>query len=127
VPGIGDKTAADLLRTFGDLETILTSIDKVTGAKRKENLETFAEQARLSKKLATIVCDLPLDVDLTELQATPPDRSRLLEMFRTFEFRTLARRVEELDIVGARTAEGDAVTAAGDAADAAGVPRTQAT
>jgi DNA polymerase-1 len=100
VPGIGDKTAADLLRTFGDLETILSSIDKVTGAKRKENLVEFAEQARLSKRLATIVCDLPLDVDLDALAAAPPDRSRLMEIFRTFEFRTLARRVEELDFTG---------------------------
>ncbi|MCZ4496035.1 MAG: polymerase, partial [Thermoleophilia bacterium] len=100
VPGIGDKTAADLLRTFGDLETILTSIDKVTGAKRKENLVEFAEQARLSKKLATIVCDLDLDIDLDALADAPPDRSRLMEIFRTFEFRTLARRVEELDFTG---------------------------
>ena len=118
VPGIGDKTAADLLRTFGDLDTILSSIDKVTGAKRKENLATYAEQALLSKRLATIVRDLPLDVDLPALHAAPPDRSRLSEIFQTFEFRTLARRVEELDLTGAGQGKRDA--AAGTTATASG-------
>jgi DNA polymerase-1 len=104
IPGVGDKTAADLLRQFGTLENILDNIDKVTGAKRKENLAEFGEQSRMSKRLATIVCDLPLDVDLEALHTTAPDRSRLLDMFRTFEFRSLARRVEELDLAGAGSA-----------------------
>jgi DNA polymerase-1 len=109
IPGVGDKTAADLLRQFDSLEGILDNIDKVSGAKRKENLAEFGDQSRMSKRLATIVCDLPLDVDLEALHAAPIDRSRLLDMFRTFEFRTLARRVEELDIAGA----GSAAAAAG--------------
>ena len=100
IPGIGDKTAADLLRQFGSLEGILTNIDKVSGAKRKENLTNFGDQSRMSRGLATIVRDLPLEVDLDALAAAPPDRSRLMEIFRTFEFRTLARRVEELDLTG---------------------------
>jgi DNA polymerase-1 len=125
IPGIGDKTAADLLRTFGDLETILASIDKVTGAKRKQNLEEFADQARLSRKLATIVRDLPLEVDLDALHAAPPDRSRLLEIFRTFEFRSLSRRVEELDIVGAASAERAATGRAAGDTDATGTGSTE--
>ena len=108
IPGIGDKTAADLLRQFGSLEGILDNIDKVSGAKRKQNLAEFGDQSRMSKRLATIVRDLPLDVDLEALHASAPDRSRLLEIFRTFEFRSLARRVEELDIVGAGTAAREA-------------------
>jgi len=120
IPGVGDKTAADLLRQFGTLEEILDNIDKVTGAKRKENLAEFGDQSRMSKRLATIVCDLPLDVDLDALATTAPDRSRLLDIFRTFEFRSLARRVEELDIVGA----GSAAKAAGrsESSEAAGAP-----
>src|SRR5918911_247182 len=54
VPGIGDKTASDLLQKFGDLETVLASIDEISGAKRKENLTTHADAARLSKQLATM-------------------------------------------------------------------------
>src|SRR3712207_5085881 len=53
VPGIGDKTAADLLKRFGDLETVLASVDEISGAKRKQNLTEFANAARVSKQLAT--------------------------------------------------------------------------
>ena len=54
VPGIGDKTASELLQRFGDLETVLASVDQISGAKRKENLTNHAEDARVSKQLATM-------------------------------------------------------------------------
>src|SRR6185436_15661195 len=65
VPGIGDKTASDLLQRFGDLETVLTSIDEISGAKRKENLTNHADDARVSKVLATAKRDVPVEMDLT--------------------------------------------------------------
>ena len=64
VPGIGDKTASDLLQRFGDLESVLASVDQISGAKRKQNLTELADAARLSKQLATIVYDVPIDIDL---------------------------------------------------------------
>ena len=64
VPGIGDKTAADLLQRFGDLETVLNSVDQISGAKRKQNLTEHADNARMSKMLATMVRDVPIDIDL---------------------------------------------------------------
>src|SRR5213079_1824065 len=64
VPGIGDKTASDLLQRFGSLEGVLDSIDEISGAKRKENLTTHAEAARISKVLATAQRDVPVDLDL---------------------------------------------------------------
>jgi DNA polymerase-1 len=96
VPGIGDKTAATLLQEFGDLETILASVDKVSGAKRKENLTNHAEDARISKQLATSIRDVPVaEVDFDELLAREPDRARLREVFREFELRDPLRRLEE--------------------------------
>ena len=72
VPGIGDKTAADLLQKFGDLEGVLSSIDQITGAKRKQNLTEHADNARMSKLLATMVRDVPIDIDLeVEFTRTP--------------------------------------------------------
>lgn len=100
VPGIGDKTAAELLGKFASLEQILDSIGEVSGAKRKENLTEFGDQARMSKQLATIVRDLPLDIDLDAVHAATPDRSRLMELFQTLEFRTLTRRIQELELTG---------------------------
>jgi len=95
VPGIGDKTAAQLLAQFGDLETVLRSIDLISGAKRKENLTNHAEDARVSKVLATMRRDLPVDLDVVEEAGRAPDRSRLREVFREFELRDPLRRLEE--------------------------------
>jgi DNA polymerase-1 len=96
VPGIGDKTAADLLQRFGTLENVLASIDEISGAKRKQNLTDHAEDARLSKRLATMQRELPLEgLDIADLVSRQPDRSRLREAFRQFELREPLRRLEE--------------------------------
>src|SRR5947209_304499 len=95
VPGIGDKTASQLLQQFGDLEGVLTSVDQISGAKRKQNLTEHADAARMSKQLATAVRDVDVDVDLEHSVSTPPDRSRLREVFREFELREPLRRLEE--------------------------------
>ncbi len=95
VPGIGDKTAADLLQRFGSLEDVLGSIDQISGAKRKENLVEHADDARVSKHLATAKRDIPFDLDVAEVASAPPDRSRLREVFREFELREPLRRLEE--------------------------------
>src|SRR5918998_4714740 len=95
VPGIGDKTASDLLQRFGDLETVLASVDQISGAKRKENLTNHADDARMSKQLATAVRDVDLDIDLEECLADEPDRARLREVFREFELRAPLERLEE--------------------------------
>jgi DNA polymerase-1 len=95
VPGIGDKTASDLLQRFGTLENVLASIDEISGAKRKENLTEHADNARMSKELATAVRDVPVEVDLSHTVSNPPDRSRLRETFREFELRDPLRRIEE--------------------------------
>jgi len=92
VPGIGDKTAADLLQRFGSLEGVLEHVDDISGAKRKQNLIEHAEDARLSKQLATAKRDIPLDLDVEEFVSAPPDRSRLRDVFREFELRDPLRR-----------------------------------
>src|SRR5947208_3697680 len=111
VPGIGDKTASELLQRFGTLEAVLESVDEISGAKRKENLKNHAEDARISKQLATAVRDVELDIDLDECFAEAPDRSRLREFFREFELRAPLERLEEaLGDDGAVPREGHAET-----------------
>ena len=95
VPGIGDKTAADLLQRFGDLETVLASVDEISGAKRKQNLTEHADDARISKQLATIVRDVPVDIDLEAELTREPDRSGVRPVFRDYELRDPLRRLEE--------------------------------
>jgi DNA polymerase-1 len=98
IPGIGDKTAGQLIQKYGSLEEVVAHADELTPA-RKRNIQEHAEQARLSKELATMRRDLDLGSgsDPAELVLQPPDRSQLKEMFRRFEFRNLIGRVDQLD------------------------------
>jgi DNA polymerase-1 len=96
VPGIGDKTASELIARYGTLEAVLEHLDELTPARRK-TLEENRQQALDSKLLATMRRDLELDFDPAALVSAPPDRSRLKETFRRFEFRSLLGRLDALD------------------------------
>ena len=95
VPGIGDKTASQLLQEWGDLEGVLSNIDSISGAKRKQNLTEHAEAARISKRLATSNREIEVDIDLDGIAAREPDRSALRATFREFELRAPLERLEE--------------------------------
>jgi DNA polymerase-1 len=97
VPGIGDKTAGQLIGQYGSLEEVIEHAEELSPARRKNIIE-HADQARQSKELATMRRDLDLDCDPSQLVLAPPDRSQLKEMFRRFEFRNLLGRVDELDV-----------------------------
>jgi DNA polymerase I len=99
VPGIGDKTAAELLVQFGSMEGIYANLDAVSGTKRRQSLQDAAKAAADSKELATIDREIPLDVDFDALVVEPPDRSTMKELFRKLEFRALLKRVDELEEV----------------------------
>jgi len=92
VPGIGPKTAAKLLSKYGTMETLLDSTADLKG-KQKENLETYREQALLSKHLATIALDVPVEADFEAMRVEKPDAEKLAAVFEALEFRTLSRRV----------------------------------
>ena len=95
VPGIGDKTAAQLLQEYRTLEGVLEHASEIRATRRRENLIAHAEDARVSKRLATMVRDIPVDIDPVAFASAEPDRSRLREVFREFELRDPLRRLEE--------------------------------
>jgi DNA polymerase-1 len=95
VPGIGDKTASELIQSYGSLEDVLSHIDEIKGAKRKENLIAHAEDARVSKQLATVQRDVAVEFDIAAESVREPDRSRVREVFREYELRDPLRRLEE--------------------------------
>ncbi|MFI4990470.1 MAG: DNA polymerase I [Solirubrobacterales bacterium] len=95
VPGIGDKTASELIQSYGSLEDVLAHVDDIKGAKRKENLIAHAENARVSKQLATVQRDVAVDFDIAAESVREPDRSRVREVFREYELRDPLRRLEE--------------------------------
>jgi DNA polymerase-1 len=96
VPGFGDKTAGQLIAQYGSLESVLDHVDDLSPARGKA-LQEHSDQARRSKELATMRRDLELDCDPTNLVLRPPDRSRLKEMFRQYEFRNLLQRIDVID------------------------------
>jgi DNA polymerase I len=96
IPGIGDKTAGQLIAQYGSLEEVVEHAGELSPA-RSRSISENAEQARESKLLATMRRDLDIDCDPAELVSRPPDRSTLKEIFRRFEFRGLLSRVDTLD------------------------------
>ena len=96
VPGIGDKTAGELIARYGSVEGVIEHASELTPA-RSKNITENVEQARVSRDLATMRRDLDIDCDPAALVLSPPDRSELREIFRRFEFRNLLGRVDELE------------------------------
>src|SRR5262249_24866666 len=95
VPGIGEKTATQLLQRFGTLENVLGSVEEISGAKRKQNLVEHADDARMSKQLATLQYDIETGVDLAAAMGAEPDRGALRDFMREFELRAVLERLEE--------------------------------
>ena len=94
VPGIGVKTAAELIVRFGDLESLLARTAEITQPKRREALEHYAEQARLSYKLVLLADDAPCPLPLESLEAARPERDKLRAFFEQQEFRSLVRDLD---------------------------------
>ncbi|SDL55019.1 DNA polymerase I [Sphingobacterium mizutaii] len=92
IPGIGEKTAKKLIQEFGSIENLIQNTDKLKG-KLKENVENHAEQGLISKKLATILLDVPVEFDEKALELEKPNKEVLEPLFVELEFRTLGKRV----------------------------------
>ncbi len=92
IPGVGPKTAADLIKQFGSLENVLANSSQLKG-KLKERVEQFGEQALLSKKLATIILDVPIEFSETNLLYTSPDIDKLKPILEELEFKTMIPRI----------------------------------
>lgn len=107
VPGIGVKTAAQLIGEYGDLETLLARASEIKQEKRRQALLDNAERARLSKKLVTLDAHVALDVPLAELAVHEPDYKRLIAFLKAMEFTTLTRRVAEFSGIEAAQIDAD--------------------
>jgi DNA polymerase-1 len=109
VRGIGIKTAAELINQYGDLETLLKRAGEIKQPKRRESLIEQAENARISKKLVTLDCNVPVKEEIAEFGATEPEPNKLIAFLKVMEFSSLTKRAsEKLGIVA------DAIAAAAD-------------
>ncbi len=95
IPGIGPKTAAQLLEDFGSLDGVLARAEEITAKKRRENIIAHADDARLSKTLVTLKVDVDVEHSLDAFALAQPDQDTLIGFLKSMEFRTITRRVEE--------------------------------
>jgi DNA polymerase-1 len=112
VPGIGIKTAAELINQYGDLETLLARAGEIKQPKRRENLIDFAEQARISHRLVSLDANVPIDVPVETMLMQEPDPHKLIAFLKQMEFQTFTRRVAEhyqinADAIDAAKLQGD--------------------
>jgi len=102
VPGIGDKTAADLLRRFGTMENLLAHLFELPEGKVRKTLEENRVLAETCKRLATIVTDLPVDLDIEQYKTREPDYDALRDLFVRLEFKTMLKRLPEVSAAEGR-------------------------
>src|SRR5690606_27004017 len=95
VPGIGVKTAAELITNYGDLESLLAAAGSIKQPKRREKLIEFANQARISRELVTLKDDVPVEVPVDRLGVQDPRPEALLGFLRKMEFTTLTKRISD--------------------------------
>lgn len=105
IPGVGEKTAKQLIKQYGSVENIIKNSHELKG-KLRENVENFAEQGLISKKLATIMLNAPVELDVDALHVDEPSREVLEPLFAELEFRTLGKRVfgEEFNVLEQKSA-----------------------
>jgi DNA polymerase-1 len=101
IPGVGEKTAKQLIKQYGSVENIIANSHELKG-KLKENVEQYAEQGLISKKLAKIILDVPVELDEDALRIDEPSRELLEPLFAELEFRTIGKRVfgDEFKVTG---------------------------
>ena len=118
IPGIGEKTSKTLIAKYGSVEGLIEHAHELKG-KQKENVINFAEQGLLSKKLATIILDVPVEYDFEDLKVEEPDEEKITELFAELEFRNLAQRVlgKEIQIQPAKVAVGGQMDLFGNVTD----------
>jgi DNA polymerase I len=102
IPGIGEKTAKKLIKQYGSVENLIANAEDLKG-KQRENVINFAEQGILSKKLATIILDVPVPFDEKDLIMSEPDKDKIIELFSELEFRTLAKRAFGVELQNTNT------------------------
>src|SRR5262249_26999203 len=113
VPGIGPKTAAQLIGEYGDLETVLARAGEIKQEKRRQSLIDNADKARISKKLVTLDDRVAVEVPIGDLAVHEPDYKKLIAFLKVMEFNSLTRRVAEFSGVAAAEIDADAGHAGG--------------
>jgi DNA polymerase-1 len=94
VPGVGEKTAQKLILEFGNIENILSNLDKISSATLRTRIEENAAQARMSRKLSEIVTSVPIEIDFETFRTVAPDNEKLADLYARLEFKTFLKKLK---------------------------------
>jgi len=93
IPGVGEKTAIKLINEYGTLENLISNVDSISNAKLREKVRDNAQTAMMSKRLATIITNIPVDYTIEDTRLKPEDTDRLIELYKRLEFKTYLNRL----------------------------------
>lgn len=93
IPGVGEKTGIELLKAFGNIESLLERTDEISKPKLREKVETFANQARMSRRLAEIITNVPIEIDYENLKYREPDYHKLIDLYSKLEFNSFLKKI----------------------------------
>jgi DNA polymerase I len=96
VPGVGEKTAIKLIKQFGSIEEMIQNTQEIAAVKLRDKIEEYIDQAVLSKRLASIVTDVPVEIDLEHLKKKDLDFNKVIELFKKYEFNSLISKMSTL-------------------------------
>ncbi len=105
IPGVGEKTATKLLLQFGSIENMILHIDEIENAKLRQKIEEGAQSAMMSKRLATIVTNVPVDYSIEDCRIGETNKNRLIELYKKLEFKTYLKKLMDEDSAGDASAE----------------------
>ena len=95
IPGVGEKTATKLILQFGSIENMIAHVDEIENAKLRQKIEDGAQSAMMSKRLATIITNIPVDYEIEDCRIGKEDRNRLIELYQKLEFKTYLKKLME--------------------------------
>ena len=125
VAGIGEKTAIELIKEFGSLDNLYKNLDKITSEPRKKMLSEQEDSARMSKELATVDSDVPIEIDADAMRVRGPDSEKLLSIFKEMEFKSFAREIASCNSNVHKEADYKTIACAGDFKDFIGELKTK--
>jgi DNA polymerase-1 len=110
IPGVGEKTALKLVQEFGSVANLIANTDKISSKSLKEKIEENAQLALMSRRLATINTEVPIEIDFDEFKAEEPDYNALIELYSKLEFNSFLKKLQlqESGNTSAGTAQGTA-------------------
>lgn len=117
IPGVGEKTGINLLKQFGSIDEMLKRTEEISSAKLREKVEEYADLARMSRMLAEIITNVPIEIDFKELETKDPDYHKLIDIYSKLEFNSFLKKMNSMGVIESQTSSDSSALSASIAVD----------